>query len=211
MTRDDVESRWHVSRETMHRLDLYQTALQQWQTRMNLVADTTIGDLWSRHFADSLQLTDFSGGSRHWVDLGSGAGFPGLIVALTFDRPDQSMTLIESNGKKVAFLREVIRTTSAQATVVHGRIQETLPGLHHIEIVSARALAPLVRLLELTEGMLKTPVKALFLKGRDVEEELTLATKHWTLDYDLHPSVTSPLGRIVEIRQASRKTGPIGQ
>ena len=197
-----------VSRETSERLAIYADLLKRWQTRINLVADGTLDSIWKRHFADSLQLRRLAPDVTRWIDLGSGAGFPGLVTAIELRQvPNAMVHLIEANGKKCAFLREVSRETGAATTIHHRRIEDILPDLHSIEptIISARALAPLSKLIALTHLMLKTSTRALFLKGQDIEAELTESSKCWNLDYTLHPSSVDERGCIVELTQARPK------
>ena len=184
------------------RLDMFVEALLLWQSKLNLVASSTLRELWTRHIADSLQLVPLIGNAARVVDLGSGGGFPGLVLACAVaDKSDSVIHLIESNGKKAAFLRETTRAAGVPAKVHHGRAEEVLPRLAgEIEIVTARALAPLSDLLGLAAPLLKTGAQGLFPKGQDVEVELTEATKYWNMTADLVPSRTDPKGRIVIVR-----------
>ena len=190
------------SREIIARLDRYAAALLQWQATSNLIAPSTIPELWSRHIADSLQLFRLAPEARHWVDLGSGGGFPGLVIACALtDRPGAVVHLVESNMKKAAFLREAVRLTGAPARVHAKRIEEFVDGFDEtVEIVTARALASLENLFEKAYPLLERGAQALFLKGQDVEAELTAATKYWTIDAELIPSITDAGGRIVQVR-----------
>jgi 16S rRNA (guanine527-N7)-methyltransferase len=194
------------SREIAPRLDRYVAALLQWQATTNLVAPSTIPDLWSRHIADSLQLLRLAPDATRWVDLGSGGGFPGLIIACALaDKPGAIVHLVESNLKKAAFLREAVRLTGASARVHAVRIEDFVDGFDEsVEIVTARALASLDNLLDKAYPLLKRGAQALFLKGQDVEAELTAATKYWTIDAELIPSITDAGGRIVKVRSAQR-------
>ena len=199
-----------VSRETLARLDILVALLFEWQARMNLVAPSTLNQVWTRHVADSLQLLEFAqdglGHGRVWVDLGSGAGFPGLVIACALaGTPGTVVHLVESIGKKAAFLRAAAVATGVGAIVHHERIEDFVArGDIAPDIVTARALAPLTRLLELTQPLLKTGAKALFPKGQDVEAELTHASKYWTIRASLKPSKTSPEGRILLVTGATR-------
>jgi 16S rRNA (guanine527-N7)-methyltransferase len=196
----------NVSRETEERLAIYAKLLRRWQERINLVAPGTLDQIWSRHFADSLQLRGLAPLARRWVDLGSGAGFPGLVVAL--DLPDGDVHLIESNGKKSAFLREVARETGVALSIHHGRIEDVLPDLAatwKFDIVSARALAPLGKLLDYSHQVLTTQTRALFLKGQDVESELAEAARSWNFTNRLHKSLIDSRGCVVEIAAATRR------
>jgi 16S rRNA (guanine527-N7)-methyltransferase len=196
-----------VSRETLARLDAYVAALLTWQRRINLVAPASVRELWTRHIADSLQLLALAPAARVWVDLGSGGGFPGLAIACALaDTPGATVHLIESNGKKAAFLREAVRLTGAAAIVHQGRITQLMAAFDEsVDVVTARALAPLADLLALSEPLLKRGAQALFPKGQDVEAELTETTKYWNIEAMLVPSLTDPRGRIVSVQRAERR------
>jgi 16S rRNA (guanine527-N7)-methyltransferase len=196
-----------VSRETAARLDSFVALLLEWQTKTNLVASSTVAQIWMRHVADSLQLLALAPQAKIWVDLGTGAGFPGLAIACALaEQPDATMHLVESNQKKAAFLREAVRLTGAPAKVHAGRIEEFVTGFSgRVDAVTARALAPLKNVLGLAEPLLKTGAVGLFLKGQDVEAELTEASKYWTIAATLVPSKTSQAGRVVVIRKAQRR------
>lgn len=193
-----------VSRETLERLDRYADLLLRWQTVKNLIGPKTIPTLWTRHIADSLQLVRLEPEARRWTDFGSGAGFPGLVVACALaGRDGAQVHLVESNGRKAAFLREAARVLDVPAIVHDRRVEDVVPDLVDIELVTARALAPLVDLLEMSALLLKSGARALFLKGQDVEVELTEASKSWTLNVTVTGSVTDPGGRIVRIASAA--------
>jgi len=180
--------------------------LLRWQERINLIAPSTVSVVWTRHVADSLQLLALAPDARIWIDLGSGGGFPGLVIACALaERPGAVIHLVESNGKKAAFLREAARTI-ALPVVVHGERIEAFSETfrERVDVVTARALASLPDLLALSEPLLKTGARGLFLKGRDVEVELTAASKYWKLQATLVPSLTDPQGRIVVLDRAGR-------
>ncbi len=196
-----------VSRETLARLDRFTRLLLQWQKTTNLIGAATIPHLWTRHIADSLQLLALAPSARVWLDLGSGGGFPGLVIACALaGERGATVHLIESNAKKAAFLREAVRELDLRA-VVHGeRIEHfSLPMGAHVDVITARAVAPLSVLFGYVALLLKTGAQALLLKGQDVEAELTEAAKYWTIKADLIPSKTSPEGRIVVLRGLSRR------
>jgi 16S rRNA (guanine527-N7)-methyltransferase len=183
----DFAEVFQVSRETIHRLTRYADLLAHWRKSTNLVAASTVPGLWSRHFADSAQLLTLAQDARLWLDLGSGAGFPGLVIAiLEAGRPDFRMHLVESNRKKCAFLAEVARETNAPVEIHAMRIEDVAKSAHRLEpdVVSARALAPLPRL---------------FLKGEEAEAEIEAARERWDLTARLHPSLTSAKSHIVEV------------
>jgi 16S rRNA (guanine527-N7)-methyltransferase len=164
-----------VSAATEARLSIYADLLVKWQKTINLVSSTTLPNLWTRHFADSLQVQAAAPQAKTWVDLGSGGGFPGLVTAISLaDIPNARVHLIESDQRKCAFLREVSRETGAKASVHAGRIEDVAPQLtDKIDAVSARALAPLPQLVAYAAPFLEKGALGLFLKGQHVEGELT--------------------------------------
>jgi len=195
-----------VSRETAARLDRFVALLLETQRHTNLVGSGALPELWTRHVADSLQLLALAPDARVWLDLGSGGGFPGLVIACALaDQPGRAVHLVESNGKKAAFLRQVIRALSLPAEVHEQRIE----SLNDIaaDVITARAVAPLAKLLGYVAPLLKKGGKALLLKGQDVERELTDAAKYWTIEAELTPSRTHPAGRIVVVRALQRRAG----
>jgi 16S rRNA (guanine527-N7)-methyltransferase len=195
-----------VSRETEARLDRYVALLLEWQAKTNLVAPSTLPNLWTRHISDSLQLLDLAPTARTWADLGSGGGFPGVVLACALaDAPGAMVHLVERNTKKAAFLREAIRVTGGAGTVHAadiGDIVERFAG--QIDCVTARAVAPLHELIGFAEPLVKRGARALFLKGQDVETELTEATKYWKIEPKLHASRTGGNGWIVELNRIER-------
>jgi 16S rRNA (guanine527-N7)-methyltransferase len=196
-----------VSRETAARLDRFVELLLEWQTKINLIAHSTIPTIWTRHIADSLQLLALAPGAKRWVDLGSGAGFPGLVIACALaDTEGAVVRLVESNAKKAAFLREAARHIGVPAIVHPVRIEDFVKNFdEQTDAVTARALAPLDILLRLAYPLLKTGAQGLFLKGQDVDVELTKATKCWNIDVDLVPSKTNPQSRIVIVRRLQKR------
>nr|WP_194075190.1 16S rRNA (guanine(527)-N(7))-methyltransferase RsmG [Methylobacterium durans] len=194
-----------VSRETATRLDLYVSQLQRWQSVKNLVGPATLSEVWTRHVADALQLLALAPNARTWLDLGSGAGIPGLILAIAgAERPGFRVDLVESNARKCAFLTEAIRITGAPARVRNARIEAVIADHVGVEIVCARALASLDQLLAWTEPVLKSGTTGLFPKGREVEAELTEAARRWRFVYDLLPSQTDSAARIVRVTALDR-------
>ena len=202
---EELGKRYHVSRESLDRLATYVKLLGSWQTRINLVGPSTLPDVWHRHIEDSLQLLPYlPKATGQIVDLGSGAGFPGLVLAIVSDSHTE---LIESNGKKAAFLREVIRQTRAPASVHQSRIEDWTAknrGLD-VRLVTSRALAPLPQLLAYSEPFFRSGAIALFHKGQDVDKEVTDAHNGWIFEAIKHKSLTDPSGTILEIRGARRR------
>jgi 16S rRNA (guanine527-N7)-methyltransferase len=201
-----------VSRETEARLDLLAGLLAKWNPTKNLVAPSTLDELWVRHIADSLQLLPLLGTARSVMDLGSGAGFPGLPLAIACrDVPGFIVHSVESRQGKTAFQREAARITGAPLQVHAARIEDVVAAWREPtpDVITARALAPLADLLALAKPLLKTGTRCLFLKGQDVDRELTEATKSWNIEASLMPSATDPRGRIVVIETA-RLRSPTG-
>jgi 16S rRNA (guanine527-N7)-methyltransferase len=174
---------------------------------MNLIAASTVPALWTRHIADSLQLLASAPQARKWADLGSGGGFPGVPIACALaDQSAVEVHLIESNQKKAAFLREAVRVTGAPAIVHAERVADFAAAFRgKLDVITARALAPLPELLSIAYPLLKSGAQALFLKGQDVEAELTQVTKCWSIQASFVPSRTHPQSRVVVIREAKPK------
>ncbi len=195
-----------VSRETAARLDRYVGLLLEWQAKTNLVAPSTLPHLWTRHIADSLQLLTLAPDAKVWVDLGSGGGFPGVVLACALaERLGAHVHLIERNAKKAAFLREALRVTGAPGTVHLADIKDSVDRIGRpVDCVTARALAPLHQLIGFAEPLVRRGAKALFLKGQDIEAELTEAAKYWNIQPHLHPSRTGG-GWIVELDHIERR------
>jgi len=258
---EDFAAAFNVSRETLGRLAIYEASLRQWQKAVNLVAPSTLDAMWHRHFADSAQLLSLAPPSlQTWVDLGSGAGFPGLVIAILLadnpslhassqlgqgrqQQPRQAatpspfpqgggessergegtraapgtprITLIESNTRKCAFLREVVRQTGISVPpqpgiavdILSTRIETaaTQVSLRGPDVVSARALAPLDKLIGLAAPLFTPSTVGLFLKGRDAAAELEVAKKAWNFNVDLVPSRTERDGRIIVVRSLAPK------
>ncbi len=196
-----------VSRETEARLDRFVDLFLAWQGKTNLVAPSTMPTLWTRHVSDSLQLLDIAPSAKVWMDLGSGGGFPGVVLACALaERPGAFVHLIERNARKAAFLREALRVTGAPGTIHLADIVDVVDRIHdHIDCVTARAVAPLNQLMAFAEPLVKRGAKALFLKGQDVEAELTEATKYWNIQPRLHASRTGGHGWIVELDRIDRR------
>jgi 16S rRNA (guanine527-N7)-methyltransferase len=191
-----------VSRETETQLDTYVEVFLRWQNKLNLVASSTLHKLWTRHIADSLQLLPLVPEARVWVDLGSGGGFPGIPIACALaGQPGAKVHLIESNGKKAAFLREAVRATGAPAVVHQERAEKFGESCTEtVHAVTARALAPLKILCDQTFPLISRGAVGLFPKGQDIDAELTDAAKYWRLEASKVPSKTSPESSIVVIR-----------
>ena len=190
-----------VSRETLSRLEAYAALLTQWSARINLIGRDTVADLWRRHILDSAQLRPYvPERARSVIDLGSGAGFPGLVLAIL---GIPGVELVEADSRRCAFLREAVRITGTNVTIRPCRIQAVPP--HPAEVVTARACAPLDRLLDLAEPFLGPDSVCLFLKGERIEEELTLARKRWTMTASVEQSLSDRRGVILRLQQVARE------
>jgi 16S rRNA (guanine527-N7)-methyltransferase len=210
--REAVLERWGVSRETGGLIDRYLALLTKWQATTQLVAPSTLADIWVRHVEDSLQLLPLAQNPRCWVDLGSGGGFPGLVVAIVLrGQPDFEMHLVESHVRKAVFLRTVaqelglrVRVHAERAEVLAARFGTLTP--YPPDVVSARALASLDVLLDLSYPYLAMAGGvALFPKGKHAEEELTAAGKNWTFSAEQHASTTDSEARLLVLRDVKPK------
>ncbi len=188
-----------VSPDTEQRLVRFVALLRQWQATTNLVAPSTLDAVWTRHIADSLQLLAMAPDAKVWIDLGSGGGFPGVVLACALvEREGGHVHLVERNAKKAAFLREAIRVTGAPGTVHLADIEDFVERFDGTaDCVTARALAPLKVLLGQVAPLVARGARALLLKGQDVEAELTEATKYWKIQPELIPSLTQKNSWIV--------------
>lgn len=196
--------------ETLRGLEIYANLLEKWRHAVKLVGKATLNDLWVRHFADSLQVSCAVPGARRWLDLGSGAGFPGLVTAIKYaDEPGAVVHLVEADRRKCAFLQHVIRETSAPAIVHCGRLEKVLPALDQtIDAVSARALAPLETLLGYAEKFIGEGAVGVFSKGKQFEAELVDSVKAGKYFITTMESQTCPAARLVLVR---RRAAGVGQ
>jgi len=202
MSRESFAAQTNVSRETLEKFDIYAERLIKWNRAINLVAKPTLDHVWERHFLDSAQILEFAPeNTKTWIDLGSGAGFPGLAVAVL--RPDIAMTLVESDRRKSVFLTETARACEIDVSVMAERAENVELTA---DVVSARALAPLSTLLALSEPLLAPKGHAIFLKGENVENELTEANHLWHIAHTQHVSRVDPRGSILSITDFHRRT-----
>lgn len=189
----------NVPRGTIERLEIFVTLLLTWNKRINLISKSTELDIWRRHILDSVQLYPLiPQDCLSLVDLGSGAGFPGLVLSIMGVR---GVRLVESDARKAAFLREAARVTLADAQVLNQRAEKVTPG--PVDVITARALAPMPELLTLAQPFLGQKTTCLFLKGQHIEAELTQAHKMWRMQVDLRPSRSDPSGSVVRVREVS--------
>jgi len=198
---NDFQLATGVSRETLERLRTYHSLLIEWQQRFNLIGQGTVNAIWHRHFLDSAQLTKLSGVRRsRVVDLGSGAGFPGMVLAIM---GQGGVELIDSNGKKCLFLERVSMSTNAEVVITKARFDEVARP-NRADVVTARAVAPLHRLLGHVSRWVKPQGVALLQRGSRFESELAKAERLWDFEVVRHPSITNPAGAILEISQIRR-------
>lgn len=210
-TAEAFQGAFAVSRETIERLRTYEALLRSWQKVINLVSPTTLDEIWHRHFVDSAQLLAFAPeGAKNWLDLGSGGGFPGLVLAILLaeKNSDARMTLVESDTRKAAFLGEVARKTGLAVEIRGERIEKsaTQAKSQIKDVITARALAPLPKLLGLVQPFFYPQTVALFPKGRDAEAEVSEAERQFAFDYTLAPSLTDAQARIVIVRNLALRT-----
>jgi 16S rRNA (guanine527-N7)-methyltransferase len=209
MTAEEFADLAGVPRETLDRLSTYLELLRKWNGAINLVGASTLADPWRRHFWDSAQLLPLL--PQHpsvLVDLGSGGGFPGLVLAIAAgDR--MQVHLVESDRRKATFLREAARATATDVAV-HSERAETPTTPVRADIITARALAPISVVLELAAAFAQPATQFLLLKGSQTHNELTEARKHWTMEVDVHPSRSDASGFMVQIKRAIRHDRSIG-
>ena len=200
-----------ISQVTRQKFEIYTDRLVHWQKVKNLVSHSSMQHVWKRHFLDSFQVQACAPSARIWADLGSGAGFPGLVTAILLSETVGSCVhLIESDHRKCAFLREVSRETGAAAEIHHGRIESVLPTLGpDIEAISARALAPLSDLIGMAAHLLLKGAVGIFPKGQDVAAELTDLAMDSRFAIDLVPSATDSHARVAIVRAASSYLGQV--
>ncbi|MCW5710944.1 16S rRNA (guanine(527)-N(7))-methyltransferase RsmG [Shinella sp.] len=198
----------NVSRETEDRLNAFVALFQKWAKTINLVAPSTLAEVWSRHVVDSMQIYALYSGPRIWADLGSGGGFPGIVTGILLaGAGDGWVHLVESNNKKAAFLRTAIRETGARASVHAIRIEEAPAAIAHCDAISARALADLDLLMDFGWPWAeRNPDLRFFLhKGRDYQREVDKALGRWRFDLVKHASVVEPDSVVLELSKLSRR------
>jgi len=193
-----------VSRETFDRIESFEALFRKWNSAINLVAPSTLPELWHRHILDSAQLARYARGAGSWADLGSGGGFPGAIVAILL-RESCVVHLVESNQKKAAFLRTTLASLGICSAIVHARrIEEASGRIGAVDIVSARALTALPELLALSEPFMRRGARGLFHKGRDYRREVEESRDVWKFDLLEHPSLVDLASIILEVSGLGR-------
>jgi len=200
-------SHYNVSRETIERFEAYQTILERWAPRINLVGASTLTAFWDRHILDSAQILPLAApDARSWVDFGSGAGFPGLVIAALLQaRGGSNVTLIEASTKRCGFLREAARAMQVGVNIVNDKLENV--KAHRVDVITARAFTALDRLLAYGAPWQGPHTQALFPKGEEVSGELAQASTKWLFKSTIHPSVSDARGCIVEITECHAKTG----
>lgn len=193
-----------VSRETLDRLTRYHDLLSKWSPRINLISKSSMSEIWDRHIWDSAQIYPLATAGNQWVDIGSGGGLPGLVIAtLAKERdPERQVKLMESDIRKSTFLRTVIRDLDLNAIVQIERLEAAEPA--QADVLTARALADLSTLLSFAERHLKPTGQALFMKGETWEKEVEIARQSWSFDLVAHKSKTNPKAAILEVREITR-------
>jgi 16S rRNA (guanine527-N7)-methyltransferase len=196
------QARTGASDAQMADLQAFLTLLAEWNANMNLVGPSALAEFWGRHAYDSAQLLALAPDALTWADLGAGAGFPGLVLAILLkDRPGAQVHLIDSLAKRCRFLSEVVLRLELPARVHNGRAESLSLK---VDVVCARALAPMEKLLGYAWPYLKAGAQGLFLKGQDVEVELQATARYWKLDVHLAQSLSHPGGRVVQVKRAVR-------
>ena len=200
MTAEEFALLTNASPSEMHDLQQFRAELETWNARLNLVGPSALKAFWDRHVLDSAQLLHVEQSALRWLDVGAGAGFPGIVLAILLKRREGACVhLVESMAKRVRFLQEVATALGLPVQIHHGRA-EVIPPPEGLQIVTARACAPLSRLFAYTQHFFRSGAEGLFLKGRDVQAELTEAGRSWNFDVRLTDSQSDPSGRLVRIR-----------
>ena len=199
--KDETAFGLSVSRETMTRLEVFVAMLTKWNSAINLVSKSTLDDVWFRHVADSVQVFQHGSNARNWVDLGSGGGFPGAVVAILAAElaPDMKVTMVESDQRKAAFLRQSAQTLGLPTHIIASRIEAIDPM--GADVVSARALAPLPQLCAFSKHHLAQNGTAIFLKGKGAAAEIAQARVDWSFDLESFPSTTDPSSVVLVLRE----------
>lgn len=199
--RTEFQKHTGVSYETIHRLDRYAELLREWNQKFNLVAESTLPHIWSRHFLDSAQLMRFiPERTEILADLGSGAGFPGLVLSIL---GVPGVTLIEATGKKADFLRNVVADLGLQTIIRQARIEDIRDT--KADIITARALKPLKELFKLASPLMRNDSIGLFLKGRNLEDELTKSAQWWKFSHEKSRSISDPSGNVLIVKDLQYK------
>lgn len=202
MTPAEFQALTQATPAQMGDLERFIARLTEANAVMNLIGPDTLPDIWNRHIWDSAQLLEHASGAQSWADLGAGAGFPGIVLAIMLKtQPKSHVWLIDSLGKRCRFLQEIVDGLSLRATVLNGRAEDNAVT---VEVVTARAVAPMEQLLGYAQPYLQRGATGLFLKGEKAEAEVAEARKVWQFKSNLSISRSDPRGRIVSVRGISR-------
>lgn len=202
-SREAILSMLSVSRETEAQLQTFVDLLEKWNAAINLVSKASIDQVWQRHILDSVQIFDYGKTAKQWLDVGSGGGFPGLVVAIlaTEKAPEMQVTLVESDQRKATFLRAACQSLGLRAIVLSDRAEALAPQA--ADVVSARALAPLPQLCALAQQHLAPNGTAIFLKGKSFAAEIAEARKNWNFALESHASITDPSAVVLVLKGIS--------
>jgi len=198
---DDFVQKIEVSRETYHRLENYIALLKKWQGKINLISDSTVSDIWKRHIMDSGQLMKYLSESDKIIDIGSGAGFPGMVLAVLGIK---NMTLVESDTRKAAFLREAARVAGVEINIINQRIESI--AHQDINVITARGFASIDKMFSMIAHIVNISIKLLLLKGKSYLEEVEEAKRNWSFDYQTYPSITGD-GAVIILNNVSKREG----
>lgn len=201
-TYDDLKTLVDVPRETFLKLEDYVALLRKWQKQINLISNTTLDDVWTRHIVDSAQLINHIEKTDRVIDVGSGAGFPGVVLTIL---GVENITMVESDSRKVAFLREAARVSKINVAVLNKRIEEV--PVDNFDVVTARAFASLRDIFWAFEGRLMVRHKMLLLKGKSCDMEIKQAKENWSFDYEKFRSITDPEGTVLLVKNIIKTVG----
>ena len=206
---DSFQAEFSATAEQIAKLETFAALLRQWQTAVNLVARDSLDVIWHRHFADSAQLSRLIPPDSTCLDFGTGAGFPGMVIAILSSETGTRVHLVESNARKCAFLQEVARQTGTAVEIHKARVEAIAAGgtVNHVDVVTARGVAPLITSLEWSAPFFRVGAVGLFLKGRRADQEIADARKAWSFDLRALPSATDPEARVLEVRALERLEG----
>lgn len=203
--KDAFIKEFNVSRETIEKFEIYETQLKKWAPKINLISLSTIDDIWARHFNNSAQiLKKFDKLPKSIIDFGTGAGFPGLVLAIFIanEIEDYKVTLVDENHKRISFLRETARAMGLRIEILHSKVEALVPQKY--EILTARAFAPLDKLLDLSHTYAQEGARLLFPKGKDVKNEIEIAQRKWNFNFEIEVFDKNSGSCILEISELER-------
>ncbi len=203
--KDAFIKEFNVSRETIEKFEIYETQLKKWAPKINLISLSTIDDIWARHFNNSAQiLKKFDKLPKSIIDFGTGAGFPGLVLAIFIanEIEEYKVTLVDENHKRISFLRETARAMGLRIEILHSKVEALVPQKY--EILTARAFAPLDKLLDLSHTYAQEGARLLFPKGKDVKNEIEIAQRKWNFNFEIEVFDKNSGSCILEILELER-------